>query len=67
MTTLPLHITLISETFPPEINGVANTLGRLSDGLRQRGHRVELVRPRQSDDPPGQVDGDQLLLSLIHI
>ncbi|MGE8406339.1 MAG: glycosyltransferase family 4 protein [Pseudomonas sp.] len=61
MTTLPLHITLISETFPPEINGVANTLGRLTEGLRQRGHRVELIRPRQSDDPPGQTNADQLL------
>jgi glycosyltransferase involved in cell wall biosynthesis len=45
-----LHITLITETFAPEINGVANTLGRLCDGLRSRGHRVELVRPRQSGD-----------------
>ncbi|MET0612065.1 MAG: glycosyltransferase family 1 protein [Pseudomonas caspiana] len=45
-----LHITLITETFAPEINGVANTLGRLCDGLRQRGHRVELVRPRQPSD-----------------
>ncbi len=61
MPTLPLHITLVSETFPPEINGVANTLGRLSEGLRQRGHRVELVRPRQRDDAPGQTDADQLL------
>ncbi|MBC3951407.1 glycosyltransferase family 4 protein [Pseudomonas folii] len=45
-----LHITLITETFAPEINGVANTLGRLCDGLRLRGHRVELVRPRQAGD-----------------
>jgi glycosyltransferase involved in cell wall biosynthesis len=45
-----LHITLITETFAPEINGVANTLGRLCDGLRLRGHRVELVRPRQALD-----------------
>ena len=45
--TTTLHITLITETFPPEINGVANTLGRLCDGLRARGHQVELVRPRQ--------------------
>jgi glycosyltransferase involved in cell wall biosynthesis len=45
-----LHITLITETFAPEINGVANTLGRLCDGLRSRGHRVELVRPRQYGD-----------------
>ncbi|MDT9646892.1 glycosyltransferase family 1 protein, partial [Pseudomonas sp. JV245A] len=42
--TTALHITLITETFPPEINGVANTLGRLCEGLRARGHQVELVR-----------------------
>ena len=29
MSTASLHIALISETFAPEINGVANTLGRL--------------------------------------
>ncbi|MFO2462373.1 glycosyltransferase family 1 protein [Pseudomonas sp. 15FMM2] len=50
MTTALLHITLITETFPPEINGVANTLGRLCDGLRARGHQVELIRPRQGSD-----------------
>ena len=49
--TTTLHITLITETYPPEINGVANTLGRLFDGLRARGHQVELVRPRQGGDP----------------
>jgi len=59
--TTALHITLISETFPPEINGVANTLGRLCDGLRARGHRVELVRPRQAGDPQ-RVEDDALLL-----
>lgn len=61
MNTPSLRITLVSETFPPEINGVANTLGRLSDGLRQRGHQVEIIRPRQADDPAAQ-DDDNLLL-----
>ena len=61
MTTASLHITLITETFPPEINGVANTLGRLCDGLRARGHQVELVRPRQSADQNRSSD-DELLL-----
>ena len=45
-----LHITLITETYAPEINGVATTLSRLCDGLRLRGHRVEVIRPRQNDD-----------------
>jgi glycosyltransferase involved in cell wall biosynthesis len=56
-----LHVTLITETFPPEINGVANTLGRLCDGLRLRGHRVELVRPRQDNDQGRPADDDLLL------
>ena len=61
MTTASLHITLITETFPPEINGVANTLGRLCEGLRSRGHQVELVRPRQNADQSRPSD-DELLL-----
>ncbi|MFK0086851.1 glycosyltransferase family 4 protein [Pseudomonas sp. NPDC090755] len=60
MSTAHLHITLVSETFPPEINGVATTLGRLSEGLRQRGHQVELVRPRQEADGTS-ADDRQLL------
>lgn len=42
-----LHISLVTETWRPEINGVAMTLGRLTDGLRHLGHRFTLVRPRQ--------------------
>ncbi|QXH50739.1 glycosyltransferase family 1 protein [Pseudomonas fakonensis] len=61
MNTPPLRITLVSETFPPEINGVANTLGRLSEGLRLRGHQVEVIRPRQASDCAAGPD-DSLLL-----
>jgi glycosyltransferase involved in cell wall biosynthesis len=43
-----LSITIVTETFPPEVNGVAMTLGRLVQGLLERGHRVQVVRPRQS-------------------
>lgn len=45
--TTPLHIALVTETWRPEINGVAMTLGRMTDGLRHLGHRFTLVRPRQ--------------------
>ncbi|SDH64734.1 glycosyltransferase family 4 protein [Pseudomonas panipatensis] len=62
MSTTPLRIALISETFPPEINGVANTLGRLAAGLLQLGHRVQVVRPRQSGDD-GRHSNDELLLT----
>ena len=43
----PLHVAVVTETFPPEVNGVAMTLGRMVQGLLARGHRVSLVRPRQ--------------------
>jgi len=49
------HITIVSETFPPEINGVANTLRHLCQGLMQRGHRVTVVRPRQRHELTGSV------------
>lgn len=47
-----LRIALVSETFPPEINGVAMTLGRLVDGLAGRGHRVQVVRCRRPGETP---------------
>ncbi len=45
--TAPLHVAIVTETWPPEINGVAMTLGRMVQGLLARGHRVSLTRPRQ--------------------
>src|SRR5690606_5468274 len=38
-----------TETYPPEVNGVALTVQSLENGLRARGHRVSLVRPRQQE------------------
>jgi len=35
-----LRVTVITETYPPEINGVANTMGHLVRGLEQHGHQV---------------------------
>lgn len=61
MNAPSLHVALISETFPPEINGVANTLGRLVEGLRGRGHRVQLIRPRQEADQQAASESDLLL------
>ncbi len=48
-----LRIALVTETYPPEVNGVAMTLGRMVDGLLERGHRVQLIRPRQRAEPGG--------------
>ncbi len=44
-----LRVALVTETYPPEINGVAATISRVVEGLRARGHDVQLVRPRQND------------------
>jgi len=43
-----MRYAIVSETYPPEINGVALTVQGLERGLRDRGHDVQLVRPRQS-------------------
>ncbi len=41
-----MHIAIVSETYPPEINGVALTVRSMVDSLRGR-HRVTVIRPRQ--------------------
>ncbi len=63
-TQAPLQIALVTETYPPEINGVAMTLKRLTDGVEARGHRVQVVRPKQ-DEPrrrPNNGQHSQILL-----
>lgn len=57
-----LRIAIVTETYPPEINGVAMTLGRLIDGLRQQGHSIQVVRPRQAiDGANAPEDGSEIL------
>jgi len=47
MANRMLRIAVVTETYPPEINGVAMTITRMVEGLRRR-HVVELIRPRQN-------------------
>ncbi len=42
-----LRVAVVTETYPPEVNGVAATIARAVQGLRERGHELQLVRPRQ--------------------
>lgn len=44
------HLVLVTETWPPEINGVAMTLNRLIQGMLLRDWKVSVVRPRQNFD-----------------
>jgi glycosyltransferase involved in cell wall biosynthesis len=46
-----MRIGIVTETYPPEINGVALSVERLVHGLRGRGHDVMLLRPRQRREP----------------
>ncbi|MES2996216.1 MAG: glycosyltransferase [Verrucomicrobiota bacterium] len=38
-----MKIDFVTDTFTPDVNGVAMTLGRMADGLRDRGHRVHVI------------------------
>ena len=49
-----LRIAVVTETYPPEINGVALSLSRLVKALAQRQHSIQLVRVRQPVDPKPQ-------------
>jgi glycosyltransferase involved in cell wall biosynthesis len=41
------HPCIVTETYSPEVNGVALTLRQLVRGLSARGHAVSVVRPRE--------------------
>ncbi len=54
---------MVTETYPPEVNGVARTVAAMADGLRALGHSIQLVRPRQSAaDAPQRAEGYEELL-----
>lgn len=58
-----LRLAVVTETYPPEVNGVAMTVGRMVDGLLRHGHRVQLVRPRQGKgDAPASRDNFEEVL-----
>lgn len=59
-----LRIAVVTETYPPEVNGVAMTTGRLVEGLQKLGHRIQLIRPRQhAGEAPVRLDGFEEILS----
>jgi len=50
-----LRIACVTETYPPEVNGVAITVAQVVQGLQRRNHDVQLIRPRQpGGDEAGQ-------------
>lgn len=51
-----LTVAVVSETYPPEVNGVARSMAIVVEGLRARGHELHLVRPRQGPLDRARVD-----------
>lgn len=47
-----LRLMLVTETYPPEINGVANTLHQMVTHLARRGHDITLLRPARRRKEP---------------
>lgn len=48
-----LRVAVVTETWPPEVNGVAATAARVVQGLAARGHALHVVRPHQRSDGDG--------------
>lgn len=59
-----MRVALVTETYPPEVNGVAGTVSKVVDGLRLSGHQLQLVRPRQGTGPAAHDDpaADEVLM-----
>ena len=68
MKTLIAHsrrYSIVTETWRPQVNGVANTLGRLCDGLLANGHHLQLIRPAQPGEPVDQIADGPLQQMLV--
>lgn len=53
-----MKLAIVTETFPPEINGVAMTFGVIASELARRGHSVAIYRPARSDLRPADLVGE---------
>jgi len=60
-----LRVAVVTETYPPEINGVARTVGLMVEALLKRGHEVQLIRPRQGREAGRRADGAALRERLV--
>jgi hypothetical protein len=54
-----IRLAVVTETWPPEVNGVAHTIAHLVRGLRELNeYQIQLVRPRQLTDGEPATDAD---------
>jgi glycosyltransferase involved in cell wall biosynthesis len=45
-----MRLLIVSDTFPPDVNGVARSLRQFALGLEAKGHHVEIVTTCEADD-----------------
>jgi glycosyltransferase involved in cell wall biosynthesis len=57
-----LRMAVVTETYPPDVNGVAHTISIIVKGLRERGHEITLIRPRRQEEPIDSAMPDELLV-----
>ena len=48
-----MKIAVVTDTYPPDVNGVSFTLERLTDGLERRGNEVKIFRPQPAPNDQG--------------
>ncbi len=46
-----MRIAYVTETYPPEVNGVSLSVAKTIAHLREEGHVIDLIRPRQPGEP----------------
>jgi glycosyltransferase involved in cell wall biosynthesis len=56
-----VRIAYVTETYPPELNGVSGSVARAVSWLRARGHAVHLIRPRQAGEAASDNDDEWLV------
>ena len=57
-----MHVAIVTETYPPEVNGVALTVRNMESGLRRAGCRTTLVRPKQPSDAHAEASLEHTLV-----
>lgn len=51
-----LRVAFVTETYPPEVNGVSLTVARFVEGMHALDHEVQLIRPRQPREATAPVE-----------
>ena len=49
-----MKIEIVTDTYHPDVNGVAMTLGRLVKGIKEKGHEVHVMHTALGDAAEGR-------------